>query len=158
MNEWYVRLSERERRMVALGAAAVVAILLIGVFLPLHRNVTRTAERVERKRADLKWIEDTAPELAGAGGAARPVAPTSQESLVVVIDRSARESGLASALTGTQPSGNGALQVRLEKAPFDAMVAWLARLADQNAIRVESATIDAAGPGLVNAGLVLRAR
>ena len=38
MNEWYFRLSERERRMVALGAAAVVVILLIGVFLPLHRT------------------------------------------------------------------------------------------------------------------------
>ena len=118
--------------------------------------MTRTAERVERKRQDLKYIAAAAPELRrcrrAAGG------PDEPESLVVVIDRTARESGLGSALTGTQPSGNGALQVRLEKASFDSMVAWLARLSDQNAIRVESATIDAAGPGLVNAGLVLRVR
>jgi type II secretory pathway component PulM len=47
--------------------------------------------------------------------------------------------------------------VRLDKASFDALVGWLARLAEQNGIRVESATVDAAGaPGLVSASLVLR--
>jgi type II secretory pathway component PulM len=47
--------------------------------------------------------------------------------------------------------------VRLDKAPFDTLVAWLGRLAQQNGIRVESGNIDAAGaPGLVSAGLVLR--
>jgi type II secretory pathway component PulM len=49
--------------------------------------------------------------------------------------------------------------VRLEKAQFGMLVGWLARLAEQNGIRVESATIDNAGePGIVNAGLVLRIR
>ena len=47
--------------------------------------------------------------------------------------------------------------MRLEKAPFDIMVGWLARLADQNGISVETANIDAAGaPGVVTASLVLR--
>ena len=46
--------------------------------------------------------------------------------------------------------------MRLEKAPFDTLIAWLARLAQQNGIRVDSASIDSAGsPGLVNAALVL---
>jgi len=124
--------------------------------LPLHRSLTQTSQRVERKRADLAWMQRVAPELESAGPP--PVAPTSRESLVSVIDRTAREAGLGSALTGSQPSGNGALQVRLEKASFDTLIAWLARLSDQHAVHVESATIDAAGAGLVNAGLVLRAR
>jgi type II secretory pathway component PulM len=49
--------------------------------------------------------------------------------------------------------------VRLEKAPFGLIVGWLARLADQHGISVESANMDAAGePGVVNAGIVLRTR
>ncbi len=157
MNAWWQSLSERDRRILLIGAAAAILILLLGVFLPLHRSVAQASQRIERKREDLKWMQSTLPELASAGPP--PVAPTSQESLIVVIDRTARESGLGAMLAGgIQPSGNGALQVRLEKAPFDVMVAWLARLADQNAVRVESATIDAVGPGLVNAGLVLRVR
>jgi len=75
----------------------------------------------------------------------------------VLVDRSARESGLAQSLTGSQPSGDGGLRVQLEKAPFNAMVTWLARLAQTNGVRVESASVDMAGePGLVNAGVVLR--
>jgi type II secretory pathway component PulM len=72
------------------------------------------------------------------------------------VDRSARESGLASALAGSEPGTNGALSVRLQKAPFDTLVQWLARLALQNGIVVESATVESAGaPGLVNAAVVL---
>ncbi len=94
-----------------------------------------------------------APELA----AAAPPPAASGESLLVIIDRSARESGLAGALSGSEPGGPGSLSVRLEKAPFDTLVAWLARLAQQNGVSVDSATIEKAGaPGTVNAAIVLR--
>jgi general secretion pathway protein M len=78
------------------------------------------------------------------------------ESLLVIVDRSARESGLASSLAGSEPSGPGGLSVRLEKASFDALIAWLARLSQQNGIRVDTATIENGGaPGIVNAAVVL---
>src|SRR2546430_10736923 len=45
--------------------------------------------------------------------------------------------------------------VRLAKAPFDSLVGWLARLAQQNGVSVESATIEKTDtPGLVNAAIV----
>jgi type II secretory pathway component PulM len=150
-------MSERERRMVLIGGVAAVLILLIAVVLPLESSVSSAQQRIDRKRADLVWMQSVAPELAGAG----PVtaATTRQESLIVVVDSAARESGLGSALSSSEPSGTGGLRVRLEKAPFGLVVGWLARLAEQNGIIVESATIDNAGePGIVNAGLVLRIR
>ncbi|MGB8327044.1 MAG: type II secretion system protein GspM [Steroidobacteraceae bacterium] len=156
MQEWLARLDARERRVLFIGAIAAAVILLAATIFQVQRKVSQVAQRVEHKRADLQSMQAAAAEIATAGPA--PAAPASRESLVVIIDRSARESGLGSALASSQPSGDGALQVRLEGAPFDALVAWLARLADQNAVRVESASIDAAGTGLVNAGLVLRAR
>jgi type II secretory pathway component PulM len=49
------------------------------------------------------------------------------------------------------------LRVRMERAPFDGLVAWLARISQQHGVRVESAEIEQAGePGLVNASLVLK--
>ena len=55
------------------------------------------------------------------------------------------------------PSGVGNLSVQLEKAPFDSLVGWLARLSQQNGVQIESANIDSAGsPGLVDASLVLK--
>ena len=74
----------------------------------------------------------------------------------MIVDRSARESGLGNALAGSEPSGAGGLSVRLQKASFDTLVTWLARLSQQNGIRVESANVDLAGaPGIVNASIVL---
>jgi len=46
--------------------------------------------------------------------------------------------------------------VRLEKASFDMLVGWFARLAQQNGVTVDSAVIEKSGaPGLVNANIVL---
>ena len=60
------------------------------------------------------------------------------------------------ALAGSEPNGPGGIQVRMEKASFDAMIGWLSRLSQQNGIGVEGASIDSGGgPGLVNAAIVL---
>jgi len=145
-------LSTRERRVVLAGGGAAALIVILGILVPLDRSVTHTRERLEKKNADLSWMLSVAPELAAA---APPPAATG-ESLLVIIDRSARESGLGNALSGSEPGGPGSLSVRLEKAPFDTLVAWLARLAQQNGVSVDSATIEPAGaPGLVNAAIVL---
>jgi type II secretory pathway component PulM len=121
-------LSARDRRTLLIGGVIAVVLFVLAVILPL--------------------------EIAAAG----PVqSNNSGESLIVIVDQSARESGLGSSLAGSQPSGQGSLSVELEKAPFDALIGWLARLSQQNGVQIESATIDTAGqPGTVNASLVLK--
>ena len=147
-------LSPRERRMLLIGALALVAILIFGMLIPLDRTVAHAQQRLAKKRADLSWMQSVAPQSA----LLPPSAAANGESLLVIVDRSARESGLASALSGSEPGGPGNLSVRLEKAPFDALIGWLARLAQQNGVTVDSAVIEKAGvPGLVNANIVLHA-
>jgi general secretion pathway protein M len=148
-------MSEREQRLVKLGAAAAVLIIIFGVILPLDSSVAKARARVAQKQTDLVWMRGVAPMLAAAG-------PVRQgggtgESLLVIVDRSAQESGLQKSVAGTEPSGPGAIQVRMEKAPFDAIIGWLSRLAEQNGLGVDGATIDTSGsPGMVNAAIVLR--
>ena len=73
------------------------------------------------------------------------------------MDRTARDAGLAGALSGADPAGNGGLRVRFEGASFDAMVIWLSRVQQERGLAVESASIDGtATEGLVNVSLVLR--
>ena len=152
--ESFGALSPRERRLVVAGGVVAALLLVIGILIPLDRSVAHAQQRLAKKHADLTWMQSVAPELA----ASAPPPQATGESLLVIIDRSARESGLAGALAGSEPGGAGTLSLRLEKAPFDTLVAWLARLAQQNGVRVESATIDKAGePGMVNAAIVLHA-
>jgi type II secretory pathway component PulM len=155
MREWFDNLGERDRKIVTWGGAAILVLVLLGIIVPLNRNIAMARERVTRKQSDLQFIQSVAPQLASAGPAAANAAGAD---LVVLIDSSARESGLGKSLTNSQPTGDKGLRVRLDRVAFDAMVAWLSRLSQQHGVRVESAEIEAAGePGLVNAGLVLKA-
>lgn len=145
----------RERRMLLIGAIAAVLLLIVATVLPLQRRVAAVEQRVERKRNDLQWLRSMAPQLAGLQGNAPP--PLT-ESLVVVVDRTARESGLAKSLVGSQESGDGGLNVRLDQTSFDTLIGWLAQLRERYGVRVDSATIDAGkDSGNVTATLVLHA-
>jgi len=154
LQKWYRGLEEREQRFVSIGAIAAAVLLLAGVILPLNNSITRTRQRVAAKQVDLAFIQSATPQIAAAGPSS---GAATGESLVVLIDSSARESGLGKALTSSQPTGDGGLRIRLDHAPFDGIVAWLARLSQQHGVRVESAEIETAGEtGMVNAGFVLK--
>jgi type II secretory pathway component PulM len=147
-------MSEREQRLLKFGGIGAVLILIFGVLIPLDSSVAKAHARVAQKQADLAWMKNVAPVLA-ASGPVHTGAPG--ESLIVIVDRSTRESGLDKALAGSEPSGPGGIQVRMEKASFDSIVGWLSRLSQQNGIGVDGASIDTAGaPGVVNAAIVLR--
>jgi general secretion pathway protein M len=156
LTERFDKMSQRERRMVQICGVIAVLVIIFGVLIPLDSSVAKAKSRIAQKQADLVWMKGIAPFLA----ASQPVqASTNGESLIVIVDRSARESGLGSALAGSQPSGAGGIQVQMQKASFDAMLGWLSRLSQQNGIGVDGATIDSAGaPGIVNAAIVLRAQ
>jgi general secretion pathway protein M len=142
--------------VVTLGAAAGVVLVLLAIILPLNRNIAQARQRITTKQGDLAFIQEATPQLAAAGPGTGEVA--TGESLVVLIDTSARESGIGKSLSSSQATADKGLRIRLENVPFDALVAWLARLTQSHGVRVETAEIEAAGePGLVNAGLFLKA-
>ena len=154
MNLSFDTLSEREQRLVKFGGIGAVLILIFGVLIPLDSSVAKARARITQKQADLVWMKNVAPVLAAT---TVPNGGGSGESLIVIVDRSARESGLEKSLAGSEPNGPGGIQVRMEKASFDAMIGWLSRLSQQNGIGVDGASFDNAGtPGLVNAAIVLR--
>ncbi len=151
LKAWYAGLQEREQRMVAAGALALAALLVVGgVLLPLQSAVSTAVKRTETKREDLAWMRVNAPEIQTAGAA---LSSDTGEAPVVLVDRVGREAGLGSALRGTQPSGNG-VRVQLEAAPFDTLISWLATLDERYGLAIESITVDrAARPGVVNANI-----
>jgi type II secretory pathway component PulM len=146
-------LSERDRRTLMIGGG-VAALLLLYIVFQLDSSVSSAHKRIAKKAEDLAWMQAHVGELATA---VTQFQSNNGQSLLVVVDRSAHEMGLGSALAGSEPSGQGGLSVRLQKASFNSIVPWLGRLSQQMGIRVESASIEnAGGPGMVNAALVLR--
>jgi general secretion pathway protein M len=154
VRDWLDSLSARERNLVyAAGALVSVALLYLVLVLPVQTSGNRMASRVGQKTADLAWMRAQAPQAMAAAGAARS---GGGESLVVLVDRTAREAGLGTSLRDQSPDGNSGLRLRIEGASFDTLVTWLASLQQQHGVSIEAANIDAAAPGLVNATLSLK--
>jgi len=150
------RLNDRERRMAIIGGAASIILVVLAVLLPLQQSVSAGARRIEHKRGDLSWLQSVAPQL---GSLAVSAPPPLHESLVALVDRTARDGGIGKSLVGSQPGGDGGLNVHFEQASFDALMNWLSQLGERYGVHADSATIEAGGmPGVVNATLVLRAR
>jgi general secretion pathway protein M len=154
VREWVDNLQERERRLVyAAAGIAGIALLYLALVLPFQTATHRMAQRLDQKQSDLAWMRQVAPQVASAAGSAG--AANTGESLVVLVDRTAREAGLGNSLRDQSPDQNKGLRLRLEAVQFDAMVTWLASLQSQHGVHIDAAAIDGTGPGLVNASLTL---
>jgi general secretion pathway protein M len=158
MKDWYFGLEPRERLVVTAGAVVVTLLLFWGLVLsPIYGASAATAQRVDEKRATLAFLRTAAAELAGAPALAAQGPDMSGQSLVVVVDRSARSAGLGGALTRNQPVGEDGIRVRLENAAFDALATWLGTLNSSAGLTIETASFERApDDGRVNATLTLR--
>jgi general secretion pathway protein M len=154
VRDWLDGLSARERNLVYVaGGLLAVALVYLVLVMPFQVSGKKMAERVEKKSADLAWMQASAPQAMAAAGIAQSAGG---ESLVVLVARTAREAGLAESLRDQSPDGNAGLRLRIEAASFDTLMTWLGSLQQQYGVTIESATIDAAAPGLVNATLSLK--
>ena len=155
LRAWYVAMSEREQRMVAIGAVVLGLLLVVGgLLLPMHAAVSHAIQRSATRRADLEWMRSNAAEIrSGASLLPRDAG----EAPVVLVDRVGRENGLGNAFRGTQPSGGGrGVRVQLEAAPFDTMIIWLGALEQHYGLTIETVTVErTAKPGIVNASITL---
>lgn len=154
VRDWLDTLSARERNLVYVaGGLLAVALVYLALVMPFQLSGRKMAARVEQKSADLAWMQASAPQAIAAAGMTQAAGG---ESLVVLVARTAREAGLGEALRDQSPDGSAGLRLRIEAASFDTLVTWLGSLQQQYGVTIESATIDAAAPGLVNATLSLK--
>jgi general secretion pathway protein M len=154
LRQRFDELAPREKRLVYLAAGLVaLAVVYLLVVMPLNAFTARAAARVDQKTADLAWMQQAAPQVMAASAAG---GSGGGESLVVLVDRTAREAGLGGSVRDQSPNGDNGLRLRLEGAPFDVLITWLVALQQQHGVSVEAANVDAASaPGLVNASLTL---
>jgi general secretion pathway protein M len=158
LKNWFYALQPRERMVLGVGAIVALGIVIFTALVPFYASVNARAQRVAQKEADLAYMRSVGGDVMALSRDAGPMAMVQTgESLVVVVDRAARDCGLGAALTGQTPNGADGIRVRLERAEFDKLVVCLTSLQQGHAIAIESATIDRTSePGFVNANLVLQ--
>jgi type II secretory pathway component PulM len=143
---WHDR-PERERRALAIGAAILGAILVVGlVWVPLERVRVRLNAELPRLRASIAVLERDAAEV------------RRMRSLAPVAAPAAAPMSTPRDLAGAQVSvgDDKRVHVRGDDVSFTALLDWLATAQSSQGLRVESARIEAlAAPGRVRADLKL---
>jgi general secretion pathway protein M len=150
-------LEPRERRVLALGAVVVLAVIgYLAVWEPLVQSRDEWRLRVAAAETDLAWMRGVAPEVLARRGTAPSATAPDGRSLLARVDASVREAGLGAALLRVEPVAANQVRVTFEQAGFDALMRWLESLAQRHGTRVTEMSVQRAdGVGVVDARLGL---
>ena len=157
VTEYWEGLQPRERIMLFAGGIAILfALLYFLLWQPVMNARTEMRQEVMQQRALVQWMKDAASEAKSLRGVTgQKTKGLGGQSLLSLVDQSAKQQGLGGAMKRVEPDGK---QVRIwfEAAGFDRLIGWLEKISRENGIRVISATIERSdGTGLVDARLRL---
>jgi len=157
LRTWWTGLSERDRRILWIGAA--LALPLLGyalIWQPLNQARNEARQAHADALGQLGEVRQLHAQLTARKGA-RPAGDTQPlASPLAALEAVAREQGLLDALKRREADGGQGVRLVLEDAPADAVMRMLERLELTQALHVEQAQFDAASPGKLNASLTLQ--
>ncbi len=145
MKEWFAGLQQRERLMVMGGAIALALMLFYAtIWDPLTGGARAKAEAVSDTQKTLAWMRQASEDvkrLRPASDQALAQLPAGQ-SLLGVIDQTAKSSGLGAAMKRVKPEGENKVSVWMEDAAFDDIVRWLETLRRSYGVEIDNIVID----------------
>lgn len=149
MKEWFAGLNQREQlSLLALGIALALYLLYMLAWAPLAERREELALQNKSVAESLQRVDAMASEVVRLreGGAAS----TAQRNLTSLVNQSTGRHGLQ--VSRLQPNSRGDIQVRLENAVFDDLLAWLDDVENRERLLVTEIAITRSGTtGRVNA-------
>lgn len=156
LRTWYQSLQQREQRVLAAGAAALVVMLLYAAILhPYFSGRQRLEQHVSEQHDLIAWMRPAATQIQVLRGQ-QPAGMPAGQSLLAVVDKSAADAGFGTALKQVQTDNDGSVRMQLQAVGFDSLVRWLGGLQQRYGITVREMNAQrSAAPGNVDAGLTL---
>lgn len=149
MKEWFAGLNQREQLSIfVLGIALVLYLLYMLAWAPLAQRREELAVQNESVAQSLQRVDAMVSEIMRLreGG----VASTARRNLTSLVNQSTSRHGLQ--VSRLQPNSRGDIQVRLENAVFDDLLAWLDDVENREGLLVTEIAITRSGnAGRVNA-------
>jgi len=143
---YWQQLKPRERIILILLAGVIgIVLLYVAVLEPYQLEVEQLETRIAKQEKDIQWMHYASQEIKQLqGGSARNGGKNLRkgQSLLVLVDRTAKQNKLASSMKRVEPDGTKRVRVWLEKASFDDVTKWLVKLQRDYQLEVESAVFD----------------
>jgi general secretion pathway protein M len=135
-----------------LGGAVAVLLVFVFIVIPLHSYHSGARADYLQQTETLAWMQANRPLVGTAtAGKGRPEG----ESLLSLANQSARDAGLS--FKRSEPAGERGLNLWLEKASFNQVVAWLGQLErDYGVVASELSASRRDEPGLVDVRVTLQ--
>ena len=161
MNNWWQGLEARERAVILLGGAVVIAALIfLTVVEPLAQKRLAVTTTLNAEKLLLERIAGYAAE---AESIRQQIADTPNEirgrdqSLLSVIDNAASAAQVKNYIRRVVPNGTNQANLAFDSVPFDNLVKYLVELQSQFGVVVTRINTDKlTEPGLVRANLTLQ--
>ncbi len=147
---WFAQFNQREQlSLLALALVVGLYLLYMVVWNPLagkreelreqNTRVAESLQRVDAMVSELLYLRET------GGGERRP-----RRNLTALVNQSTGKAGLQ--VSRLQPNSRGEIQVRLENASFDSVLAWLHEVETGLGLLVREVSVTTAGSaGRINA-------
>ena len=143
MKAWWLTKTQREQLML-IAAAAVILLFLIYLLAwqPFTQAVEQKRLLVGSQQTTLDWMEQTLPEIQSLRGQQNRQTKTSNEALLTLVDRTAKQRQLRQQIQRIKPQGDDTVQLWVEQVAFDTLLKWLGELSLQYGIAVDIQRID----------------
>ncbi|CAK0778416.1 Type II secretion system protein M [Gammaproteobacteria bacterium] len=155
---WWTKLEVREKAVLVFGGVTIViAALYLFTWEPFYHRLHALRQTVLEERVSIAWMKKAEIEAQAFRGNLSSDKPVrTGESLLALVDRSARAAGMSASLKRVEPEGKDKVRVWLEDVIFDVLIPWVADLQKSQGVTPESLVVDRQPTlGRVNARLVL---
>ena len=149
MKAFFARFNQREQLYLVFMALAIAMYLLYALaWSPLSERRDSLAEQNVGVASALQRVEAMVAEITQLRAAGN--SSSNRRNLTSLVNQSTRARGLE--VSRLQPNSRGEIQVRLEEAAFDSLLAWLHDMEYREGLLLsEIAITQAGGSGRVNA-------
>lgn len=146
MKQWWRQRQPRERQRLQLGGIILLAAgLYLGLIRPAQQAITLAEQRTTTARQQAQTVASLAKTLNDLGGAPQTHSnhgnSGNDPTLFARIDILVRRGPLRASVTRVQPQGADRVQLQLQRARFDVLIAQLQHIETQTDSRLDRLTL-----------------
>lgn len=155
MKTWFLQLSQRERLIVAGGAAVLLCLIIyMLVIAPLLHSKTQLLDELESQKRSLGWMNSAASEARSLLAAGKSSQPDDKRSLIARVSTELRKKQITA--VKSRPEGEKRLNLVFDEVNFVRLMERLQYLQETYGISVFKATMEpSAKPGYGRVRLTL---
>ena len=141
-NLWYSSLPKRDQHLlIATTLFLIVTLFYVMLWEPMHHGRDLQQQKLKSQQDIHSWMQSASKEVATLKrSSSRKVA--SKQALTLILENSARVSGLKKYINKIESSGKTGARVKIESASFDQLLVWLNTLEKQHGVSITTANIE----------------